>query len=139
MMLYGGVAQLARAFGSYPTGHRFKSHRRYQARWSSGLRHRPFTAVTRVRISYGSPLKQKALLNAVLFVLCRIVYFNIRIHKRVIVFEYSLQKAAHMGGFSFIRLQAHGRWRFWEHRPLLRPALQLPQARDRLPSVLLQG
>ena len=53
--LYGGVAQLARAFGSYPTGRRFKSHRRYQARWSSGLRHRPFTAVTRVRISYGSP------------------------------------------------------------------------------------
>ena len=27
----GGVAQLARAFGSYPTGHRFKSSRRYHA------------------------------------------------------------------------------------------------------------
>src|SRR5699024_1368484 len=26
------------------------------ARWSSGSRHRPFTAVTRVRIPYGSPL-----------------------------------------------------------------------------------
>ena len=29
---YGGVAQLARAFGSYPTGHRFESHRRYHFR-----------------------------------------------------------------------------------------------------------
>ena len=27
------------------------------ARWSSGLRHRPFTAVTRVRIPYGSPFR----------------------------------------------------------------------------------
>ena len=26
----GGVAQLARAFGSYPTGHVFESHLRYQ-------------------------------------------------------------------------------------------------------------
>ena len=32
---YGGVAQLARAFGSYPTGHRFESHRRYQI-WPLG-------------------------------------------------------------------------------------------------------
>ena len=32
----GGIAQLARAFGSYPTGRRFKSHFRYQARWSRG-------------------------------------------------------------------------------------------------------
>ena len=29
------------------------------ARWSSGLRHRPFTAVTRVRISSGSPLEKR--------------------------------------------------------------------------------
>ena len=28
----GGIAQLARAFGSYPTGRRFKSYFRYQAR-----------------------------------------------------------------------------------------------------------
>ena len=32
----GGVAQLARATGSYPVGHGFKSNSRYQARWSSG-------------------------------------------------------------------------------------------------------
>ncbi len=53
---YGGIAQLARATGSYPVGHRFKSGFRYHpARWSRGLRHRPFTAVTAVRICYGSP------------------------------------------------------------------------------------
>ena len=48
---YGGIAQLARATGSYPVGHGFKSNSRYQqttkcgfsnphfvnkARWSSG-------------------------------------------------------------------------------------------------------
>ena len=70
---YGGVAQLARAFGSYPKCHRFKSSRRYQmgnlpirqvstygplVKW---LRHRPFTAVTRVRVSYGSPRKRTRL------------------------------------------------------------------------------
>ena len=32
----GGIAQLARAIGSYPIGHGFKSNSRYQARWSSG-------------------------------------------------------------------------------------------------------
>ena len=75
---YGGVAQLARAFGSYPKCHRFESSRRYQADGrrppadqSLGaspmtvpmylgalvkrLRHRPFTAVTRVRFPYASP------------------------------------------------------------------------------------
>ena len=68
----GGIAQLARAFGSYPKCHWFKSSYRYQknegekrtslfppplygplVKW---LRHRPFTAATRVRISYGSPV-----------------------------------------------------------------------------------
>ena len=66
----GGIAQLARAFGSYPECPRFKSRCRYDARdvrkgipfhpnqgplvkW---LRHRPFTAVTWVRVPYGSPL-----------------------------------------------------------------------------------
>ena len=45
--MHGGIAQLARAFGSYPTGRWFKSDFRYQgmrtpaflsfsARWSSG-------------------------------------------------------------------------------------------------------
>ena len=59
---FGGIAQLARARGSYPRCPRFKSRCRYHAadvlqhgplvKW---LRHRPFTAVTRVRVSYGSP------------------------------------------------------------------------------------
>ena len=59
---YGGVAQLARACGSYPQCQRFKSVRRYHyfmfkiigpmVKW---LRHRPFTAVSRVRIPVGSP------------------------------------------------------------------------------------
>ena len=60
----GGVAQLARAFGSYPTGRWFKSCLRYhelagrQARFGplvKRLRHGPFTAVTWVRFPYGSP------------------------------------------------------------------------------------
>ena len=59
---------MARVLGSYPIGRRFESHCRYHksreqifcsrsltARWSRGLRHRPFTAVTRVRVPYGSP------------------------------------------------------------------------------------
>ena len=62
---YGGIAQLARAFGSYPKCPRFESRCRYQGmlhpqhpilgplvKW---LRHRPFTAVTWVRVPYGSP------------------------------------------------------------------------------------
>ena len=70
MALYGGIAQLARAFGSYPNGHWFKSSCRYHffdgselfRSYSFGplvkrLRHRPFTAVTGVRFSYGSPQK----------------------------------------------------------------------------------
>ena len=75
--IYGGIAQLARVLGSYPIGRRFESHCRYQInkpyllRWFykrafepliygpvvKRLRHRPFTAVTRVRFSYGSPEK----------------------------------------------------------------------------------
>ena len=47
---------MVRAIGSYPIGRRFESHRRYHpgplVKWS---RHRPFTAVTRVRASQGSP------------------------------------------------------------------------------------
>ena len=30
VFIYGGIAQLARASGSYPAGRRFKSHFRYQ-------------------------------------------------------------------------------------------------------------
>ena len=73
--IYGGIAQLARVLGSYPIGRRFESHCRYQFqhtylrrvfhKWAlepliygpvvKRLRHRPFTAVTRVRFSSGSP------------------------------------------------------------------------------------
>ena len=82
---YGGVAQLARALGSYPGCHRFKSSRRYHelirgAKPRNGMRRvlvllipagraaplpqgpvvkrlrlRPFTAATRVRVPSGSP------------------------------------------------------------------------------------
>ena len=78
---FGGIAQLARACGSYPQCPRFKSRCRYQTpkdgtapsfgtslqeypaplgqpgplvKW---LRHGPFTAVTWVRVPYGSPQK----------------------------------------------------------------------------------
>ena len=66
---YGGIAQLARAFGSYPKCRWFKSDCRYHmakgcrniGAFSYGpvvkrLRHRPFTAVTRVRFPSGSPI-----------------------------------------------------------------------------------
>ena len=62
---HGGIAQLARAIGSYPIGHRFKSDFRYQSAFARAkafpgplvkrLRHGPFTAVTWVRFPYGSP------------------------------------------------------------------------------------
>ncbi len=70
-MAYGGIAQLARACGSYPQCPRFKSRCRYQAKAQrftlrllygplvKWLRHRPFTAVTWVRVPYGSPRRSK--------------------------------------------------------------------------------
>ena len=61
----GGIAQLARATGSYPVGHGFKSNFRYGP-LVKRLRHRPFTAVTRVRFSYGS---KKASLEGSLFLI----------------------------------------------------------------------
>ena len=56
----GSLAQLVRAPALQAGGHRFESCNYHQikqntALWSSGLRHRPFTAVTRVRTSVGSP------------------------------------------------------------------------------------
>ena len=49
---------MARAFGSYPKCHRFESSRRYHnGPLVKRLRHGPFTAVTRVRFSHGSPTK----------------------------------------------------------------------------------
>ncbi len=53
----GGIAQLARATGSYPVGHGFKSNLRYHGPLVKRLRHGPFTAVTWVRFPYGSPKK----------------------------------------------------------------------------------
>ena len=41
------------------------------ARWSRGLRHRPFTAVTRVRISSGSPKRSLHFMYELLFLLFR--------------------------------------------------------------------
>ena len=56
---------MARALGSYPGCHWFESSRRYHGEQANcspkigalvkRLRHRPFTAVTRVRFSSGSP------------------------------------------------------------------------------------
>ncbi len=58
-IIYGGIAQLARAFGSYPECRRFESHYRYQyGPVVKRLRHRPFTAVTRVRFPSGSPKRK---------------------------------------------------------------------------------
>ena len=63
----GGIAQLARAFGSYPKCRWFESIRRYQyGPVVKRLRHRPFTAVTRVRFSSGSP-KEKDRIYSCLF------------------------------------------------------------------------
>ena len=67
---YGGIAQLARAFGSYPKCRWFNPFAAtivktllWQILYRSGplvkrLRHRPFTAVSRVRFSHGSPVKR---------------------------------------------------------------------------------
>ena len=69
---YGGIAQLARAFGSYPKCRRFKSCCRYQKPPELGafygplvkrLRHGPFTAETGVRFPYGSPRRSRSLLR----------------------------------------------------------------------------
>ena len=85
----GGIAQLARVLGSYPIGRRFESHCRYQFSntptylrcYIKGLtpliygpvvkrlRHRPFTAVTRVRFSSGSPQSTCRNTSAFFFVL----------------------------------------------------------------------
>ena len=67
---------MARASGSYPEGHRFKSRCRYQT--GNGFipsygpvvkrsRHRPFTAVTRVRFSSGSPKQQSDKIGLLFF------------------------------------------------------------------------
>ena len=76
---HGGIAQLARAFGSYPTGRWFKSDCRYQTFYRAvahicsvksygpmvkRLRHRPFTAVTGVRFPHGSPCRRKRMFAA---------------------------------------------------------------------------
>ena len=59
-VLYGGIAQLARAIGSYPAGHKFKSYCRYHIHGPivKRLRHHPFTVKSAVRIRLGSPDKK---------------------------------------------------------------------------------
>jgi hypothetical protein len=52
---FGMWRSLASALALGARGRGFKSLHPDQAPWSSGLRHRPFTAVTRVRIPVGSP------------------------------------------------------------------------------------
>lgn len=56
MILCGGIAQLARALGSYPGCRWFKSDYRYQfgplVKW---LRHHPFTVESWVQFPHGSP------------------------------------------------------------------------------------
>ena len=76
---YGGIAQLARARGSYPRCPRFESWCRYQTKAQRSLRllygplvkrsrHRPFTAVTWVRFPYGSPkIKASPIGEALIF------------------------------------------------------------------------
>ena len=94
---YGGIAQLARAFGSYPEGRGFESNFRYhrtvvpKGRPSAGpvvkrLRHRPFTAVTRVRFSSGSPQKKNHQIRWFFFY--RLFSFRLRI--RLISCAYAL-------------------------------------------------
>jgi len=67
---YGGVAQLVRAFGSYPKGRKFEFFRRYHHNLPGPmvkrLRHRPFTAVSGVRFPLGSPSKTNG--KAVFFI-----------------------------------------------------------------------
>ena len=52
---YGGIAQLARALGSYPGCRWFESNCRYHGPLVKRLRHRPFTAESWVQFPYGSP------------------------------------------------------------------------------------
>ena len=77
---HGGIAQLARALGSYPKGRGFKSNFRYHDNFVvmlgpvvKRLRHRPFTAVTRVRFPSGSPRIKEQVRKYLLF-----YFFNYR-------------------------------------------------------------
>ena len=61
---------MARAIGSYPIGHGFKSSSRYHfGPLVKRLRHGPFTAVTWVRFPYGSP-KKESRTKVLLFLFC---------------------------------------------------------------------
>ena len=51
----GGIAQVARALGSYPGCRWFESNCRYHGPLVKRLRHRPFTAESWVQFPYGSP------------------------------------------------------------------------------------
>ena len=82
---FGGLAQLARALGSYPIGRWFKSVSRYQqfGPMVNRLRHRPFTAKWAVQLCLGSPqkkpCKRKVFYFSWKFVFCKffILFFKI--------------------------------------------------------------
>ena len=80
---YGGIAQLARAIGSYPIGRGFKSNFRYHGPLVKRLRHRPFTAVTGVRFPLGSPERNQSLEQKALRAL---FFWNRNTHLKVIIF-----------------------------------------------------
>ena len=54
----GGIAQVARALGSYPGCRWFESNCRYHGPLVKRLRRRPFTAESWVQFPYGSPQAQ---------------------------------------------------------------------------------
>ena len=89
---YGGIAQLARALGSYPGCRWFKSYSRYHfSKYGPVVkrsRHRPFTAVTRVRFSSGSPKIGKQIMLADFF--CLPISFN---SKKISAFEQRKDKS----------------------------------------------
>ena len=84
---YGGIAQLARALGSYPGCRWFKSDCRYHfyGPLVKRLRHRPFTAESWVRFPYGSPQSLADFSARLLFY----VYCRFCLLKRMAVFRKS--------------------------------------------------
>ena len=99
---FGGLAQLARASGSYPAGRWFKSDIRYQMSKPSSastyffgplvkrLRHGPFTAVTWVRFPYGSPDHKKAPQTWCFFFSCGLVTRTRNLTRRIAQSAYAL-------------------------------------------------
>ena len=94
---YGGIAQLARALGSYPGCRWFKSDCRYHfyGPLVKRLRHRPFTAESWVRFPYGSPqsLAEKSA-RFLFYVYCRFCLL-----KCMAVFRKSCKAKSALSGF----------------------------------------